>query len=72
MFSTNPGLAITLSPFIKSYKKKKKIKFVTINSGIFTNIYASKIGKGKFKNFFVMMFLKVIDVVILPQNLNIK
>ena len=41
VFSTNPGLAITLSPFIKRYKKKKKIKFVTINSGIFTNIYGS-------------------------------
>jgi len=68
VFSTNPGLAITLSPFIKRYKKKKKIKFVTINSGIFTNIYGSKIGKGKFKNFFVMMFLKVIDVVIFTSK----
>lgn len=68
VFSTNPGLAITLSPFIKRYKKKKKIKFVTINSGIFTNIYGSKIGEGKLKNFFVTMFLKVIDVIIFTSK----
>ena len=68
VFSTNPGLAITLSPFVKRYKKKKKIKFVTINSGIFTNIYGSKIGKNIFKNFFVRMFLKVIDIIIFTSK----
>ncbi len=72
VFSTNPGLAITLSPFIKRYKKKKKIKFVTINSGIFTNIYGSKIGEGKLKNFFVMLFLKVIDVIIFTSKSEYK
>jgi hypothetical protein len=68
VFSTNPGLAITLSPFIKRYKKKKKIKFVTINSGIFTNIYGSKIGKNILKNFFVTMFLKAVDVIIFTSK----
>ena len=68
VFSTNPGLAITLSPFIKKYKKKKKIKFVTINSGIFTNIYGSKIGRNIFKNFFVTMFLKVVDIIIFTSK----
>lgn len=68
VFSTNPGLAITLSPFIKKYKKKKKIKFITINSGIFTNIYGSKIGRNIFKNFFVTMFLKVVDIIIFTSK----
>ena len=72
VFSTNPGLAITLSPFIKRYKKKKKIKFVTINSGIFTNIYGSKIGKNIFKNFFVTMFLKVVDIIIFTSKSEYK
>lgn len=72
IFSTNPGLAITLSPFIKRYKKKKKIKLVTINSGIFTNIYGSKIGKNIFKNFFVKVFLKVVDVVIFTSKTEHK
>ena len=68
VFSTNPGLAITLSPFIRSYKKKKTIKFVTINSGIFTNIYDLKIGKSTIKNFFVKHFLKVVDNIIFTSK----
>jgi len=68
VFSTNPGLAITLSPFIRIYKKKKTIKFVTINSGIFTNIYDLKIGKNTIKNFFVNQFLKVVDNIIFTSK----
>ncbi len=68
VFSTNPGLAITLSPFIKRYKKKKKINFVTINSGIFSNIYGSRIGKNMLQNFFINMFLKVVDIIIFTSK----
>ena len=30
IFSTNPGLALTISPFIKRFKKKKNIKFLPV------------------------------------------
>ena len=68
IFSTNPGLALTISPFVKRYKKQKNIKFITINSGIFTNIYGKKIGNNYIKNFFIHRFLKNIDVIIFTSK----
>lgn len=68
IFSTNPGLALTISPFVKRYKKRKNIKFITINSGIFTNIYGTKIGNNYIKNFFIHGFLKNIDVIIFTSK----
>lgn len=68
IFSTNPGLAMTISPFIKRFKKEKKIKFITINSGLFTNIYGENIGNHFVKNIFVNSFLKNVDVVIFTSK----
>ena len=72
IFSTNPGLAITLSPFLRKYKKRKKIKFLTINSGIFTNIYSSKIGSNPFKNIFIKYFLKTVDFIVFTSRTEHK
>ena len=68
IFSTNPGLAITLSPLLRRYKKRKNIKFFTINSGIFTNIYSSKIGRNPFKNIFIKYFLKTVDFIVFTSK----
>ncbi len=68
IFSTNPGLALTISPFIKKIKKKKNIKFITINSGIFTNIYGEKVGNHFIKNIFVKSLLKNVDVMIFTSK----
>ena len=72
IFSTNPGLAITLSPFLRKYKKKKNIKFFTINSGIFTNIDSSKIGSNPFKNIFIKYFLKTVDFIVFTSKTEHK
>ena len=68
IFSTNPGLAITIYPFIKTYKKTRNIKFLTINSGIFTNIFNSKVRGNKLKNIIVEQFLRTIDGVIFTSK----
>jgi glycosyltransferase involved in cell wall biosynthesis len=68
IFSTNPGLAITLYPFIKIFKKHRKIKYLTINSGIFTNIFNSNVRSNKLKNIIVEGFLKTIDGVIFTSK----
>ena len=68
IFSTNPGLALTISPFVKRFKKKKNIKFITINSGVFTNIYGEKVGDHFIKNIFVKSLLKNVDVIIFTSK----
>ncbi len=68
VFSTHPGLAMTISPFIKRFKNKKNIKFITINSGIFTYIYGEDIKNSFIKNIFIKSFLKNIDIIVFTSK----
>ena len=48
--------------------EQNRLDGLKFNSGIFTNIYGSKIGRNIFKNFFVTMFLKVVDIIIFTSK----
>ena len=72
IFSTNPGLALTISSYVKRFKRHKNLKFITINSGIFTNIYGEIVGRNFVKNFFIKRFLNNIDVVIFTSKTEHK
>ena len=68
IFSTNPGLAITISPFIKLIKRKQNLKFITINSGIFDEITNHGVENNKIKEYLIRKFLEIIDIIIFTSK----